>query len=499
MKKKIFAILLIAVMVLSSFSAVFAAENDGSITVANAAKGETYGLVKLFDATVAVDAQGKEILDTDGKPITNYTGTIPDALKDYLTKDSAGNIFKAEGKTDDEVAKKVAEWAKTQTPSVTKTAEGGPVVFDNLAYGYYAITSTQGEGNATVNSANKHAIVYDKNKSEITVEKEVAPGNASIGDKVTYTATFSTVNFIGEGEDAKQVIKYTVKDTLPEFLKNVTVKSIKVDEVALPTQQFAEKQIVIPWATGDATNGYTNLYKNGATLEVVYEAVLTDIVNINTANTNTVSLHPTTWTPDGGEEEPWDDSWQDDAVVKTYAAALKKTDGTKALAGAQFTIKGLTVTGSNGEYTVVSYNPANDAAESAVLDTDANGKLYIIGLAENVNLTVTEFKAPNGYNKLTAPVTVPVQLLSTEIYKTSGTIFYDAKGNVTSTQVKEEYNKTVEKNITDLDAQAIEVINRAGIEMPETGGMGTTILYLIGGALVIGAGVMLVTRKKMDE
>ena len=190
-----------------------------------------------------------------------------------------------------------------------------------------------------------------------------------------------------------------------------------------------------------------------------------------------------------------------DSVVRdvVYAAALKKTDGSAPLAGAQFTIKGLTVSGSAGEYTVVSYNPADDAEESAVLDTDSNGKLYILGLAGDVSLTVTEYKAPDGYNKLTAPITVTPQLLSTAIYKQSGTIHYDAKGNVTSTQVDEKYDKTVVKNLTDLDEDAVVVVNNKGAELPSTGGIGTTIFYIGGSVLVLAAAILLITKRRMGN
>jgi fimbrial isopeptide formation D2 family protein/LPXTG-motif cell wall-anchored protein len=485
MKKKLMTVLLIAVMVLASFSAVFAAETDGSITVANAAKGETYGLVKLFDATVGANGE------------TAYTGDIPADLADYFTKDTAGNIHKAEGKTDVEIAEAVAAWAKTQTPITTKVGDGNPVVFDGLAYGYYAVTSSQGKGVVTVDSANKQATVYDKNKEDITATKTTDKDSYSIGDTITYTATFNTANYMGEGENAKQVVKYEISDTLPEFLSNAVVDSVTIDGVALdPTPSFSNKKFEIEWATKKADGSYESKYANGADIVVVYKAVLTSTVNINTANTNTISIRP--YVDNGGDNpEPWEEEWKAEEVIKTYAAALKKTDGTKPLAGATFTIKGLVVTGEAGEYTVVSYDP--NGAESEALATDANGKLYIVGLAEDVTLTVTEYKAPDGYNKLTEPVEVTPQLLSTKIYKESGTIKYDEKGNVIASDATAATTETIEKNLSDLDENAVEVINNAGVEMPSTGGIGTTILYTLGGLLVVGAGVLLVARRKMDN
>ena len=458
-----------------------ASAGTGSITINNAAKGETYSVVKLFDATVGSEGA------------ISYTGNIPESLKEYFTKDSAGNISRAAGKTDDDIIAAVQAWAKDQTATSTAESDGSALTFAGLAYGYYAIKSSQG-ATITIDSTNPDAEVYDKNSKTITVKKTVDKESYSIGDTITYTASFDTVNWLGEAPNSKIVTKYVISDTLPEFLSDVKVTGITVDGTAIATQQFdSEKKITIPWVTGTAPD-YTSLYKNGAKLVITYTAKLTSVTNINTADTNTVTIQPYVYDT---TEKPWEEKWQDDSEIKTYAAALKKTDGTNPLPGAQFTIKGLTVSGSAGEYTVVSYNPADNAPESTVLDTDANGKLYILGLASDVKLTVTEYKAPDGYNKLTQPVEVIPQLLTTKIYKASGSIKYDAKGNVIESSATATTTETVSKNLTDLDASAVEVVNNKGTELPSTGGMGTTWLYIIGVILLAGAGILLVTRRRM--
>ena len=508
--KKILALVL-AVMVLAASLTVAmaqtegtAADGKGSITISNAAKGETYSVVKIFGATLTNDATAT----TDASGIA-YTGTIPEALESYFEYDAVGNVIKKADADNDALVAAVQAYAKTQSATASAVSDGSKLTFEGLDYGYYAVISTQG-ATVTVDSLRPNATVYDQNSKTITVGKTVDKETYSIGDTITYTGTFVTVNYLGEGEDAKQVINYEIQDTLPEFLTDVHVTSIIVDEDANlettddqhdVTAQFSAKKISIPWATEDAGSNpktYTNKYKNGAKMVIVYTAKLTSVTNINTVDTNTISLHPTTWNGTT-EEKPWDENWQDDAEIKTYAAALKKTDGTNPLPGAQFTIKGLTVTGTAGEYTVVSYNPADDAAESAVLDTNADGKLYIVGLASNVSLTVTEYKAPDGYNRLTNPVTVPAQLLTTDIYTTSGERYYDAKGNVVSESSSTTTTRTVEKNLTDLDPTAVEVVNNKGTELPSTGGVGTTIFYVAGSILVLAAVIFLVTKRRMGN
>ena len=131
------------------------------------------------------------------------------------------------------------------------------------------------------------------------------------------------------------------------------------------------------------------------------------------------------------------------------------------------------------------------------MEVDANGMLYIVGLAEGVSLTGIETVAPDGYNKLTGNVTLTPQKMEEEIFTTSGTRYYDAKGNLVKTEVTGGSSKTVTKNLSDLDAAAVPVVNEKGTELPSTGGIGTTIFYVVGAILVLGAGVLLVSRRRM--
>jgi LPXTG-motif cell wall-anchored protein len=88
--------------------------------------------------------------------------------------------------------------------------------------------------------------------------------------------------------------------------------------------------------------------------------------------------------------------------------------------------------------------------------------------------------------------------MTTVIYETSGTRYYDAKGNLVSESSSETTTQTVAKNYTDLDGNAVEVVNNKGTELPSTGGIGTTLFYVIGAILVLGAGILLVTRRRMN-
>ena len=166
--------------------------------------------------------------------------------------------------------------------------------------------------------------------------------------------------------------------------------------------------------------------------------------------------------------------------------------------------------GEDGVYTVVSYNPNlaasvttfDDAdmtdANSTTLEVDENGMLYIIGIAEDVTLDIWEVEAPAGYNQLTTKTSLPVQKLSEEVFKLDGYRKYDSDGNIIEEAETVTGGVAVEKNLDDLNPNAVTVVNQQGQELPSTGGIGTTIFYVVGAILVIGAGVVLITRRRMD-
>ena len=519
MKKlnKVLVLVLAVIMTLAMSASVFAQtvpattpdDDNATITINNPANGETYSVFKLFDATVT----------TDGKIAYQTTEAIPDVLANYFTK-SGNDVFPADsicqkdssGKVvgtimTDELKEALETWAKNATASATAKSNGEATLeFTNLPYGYYVMTTThkdQKEGKAliTVTSTKPNAVIYDKNANKPSAkEKKVydAEGNpiesASIGDTVTYVAKFDTTNFLENGtgtngNGSKKVTAYEISDTLPEFMTDVTIKSVTVGGKALTTTPtFTDKKFKIDWVDANGNS----LYAQGAEIVVTYTAKITSTVNINTVNKNTISIQPYV------NGQPYEDPYSVSEELKTYAAALKKVDEEeKPLPGAQFTIKGLTVTGSNGVYTVVSYDPSSNT-ESAVLDTDENGMLYIVGLASDAKLTVTEYKAPEGYNKADIQGTLDPQVLSTAIYKEAGTYYYDEDGNLTKTETQTSVVKT-ENNLSMLDANAFEVVNKKGVELPSTGGIGTTIFYILGSLLVIGCGIVLISRKRMEN
>ncbi|MCI6832261.1 MAG: SpaH/EbpB family LPXTG-anchored major pilin [Clostridiales bacterium] len=494
--KRLSSILLAVFMVMAMAIPAFAQEvnvNNGkaSITISNAAKGETYTIYKLFDATVT---------GTKGGSIA-YTGTIPDALSDYFTADDKGNISETAAARDNgEMSEGLKTALKTWTATATATAksDGSTLNFKNLPYGYYVVTTTQGASAITVDSTNPTATIFDKNGTVPSgLSKTVNKDDVNFGDTVTYTVTFKTSNYDGNGTAAKKIMSYTIEDTLPNFLSDVNVISIIVDndgkaattaDQTNVTDQFDNnKKIVLDWYDEDDSQF---LYNNGATVTLTYKATVTDQAAIAGAgNTNKVTV---TW-QDENDETPHKLD-EKTASIYTYAIALKKVnDKGEALSGAKFELPFYVkeTADTNGAY-IYAGTTAGEGLTNQ-LTTPANGEITIKGVASG-DYSITEVEAPNGYNKLTEDVTVTAE--KTSATKTN-TIFYIKDG----TQLSNNEEGATEVTYTNdkLAATAILVINKSGAELPSTGGMGTTIFYIAGTVLVLGAGVILVTRRRMSR
>ena len=502
--RKLASLLLALVMVFALATTAFAQDvtltnGEGSITISNAAKGETYTIYKLFDATVSAD----------GSSIA-YTGTVPADLADYFTADGNGYISATEAAKDGEnmsegLKTALTAWTAKATSTATAKSDGTALTFKGLAYGYYVVTTTQGKQVISVDSTMPNAKIVDKNSSTPSDLKKTATGTAadksvSIGDTVTYTVSFKTSNYDGAGKDAKEIVSYTIEDTLPDFLSKVTVTSIIVDndgksdtteDQTNVTAQFNNnKKIVIAWY--DKTNSKF-LYNNGATVTITYTAVVTEKATIDGAgNTNKVTV---TWTTKGSDEPDPNNKIDTKETIYTYAIALKKvSDKGVNLPDAvfEFPFYVKSTPDADGAYIYAGTTEAEGLTKQ--ITTPASGVIVVKGVKSGT-YEIKEVTAPAGYNKLTAPVTVTA--VKTGETSTHTTVYLDENGNITNT----ETDKKTEVNV-DIDtiaATAVVVVNKAGTELPSTGGMGTTVFYVLGFVLVMGAVVLLVTKKRMSD
>jgi LPXTG-motif cell wall-anchored protein len=275
---------------------------------------------------------------------------------------------------------------------------------------------------------------------------------------------------------------------------------------------------------------YDNI-KSYTSLVVVYSAILNENAGIASANVNTADLiysnSPfvgTTYDPEGDEDRPDEDTpgygvETDTASVYTYAVAIHKTDSEtgEPLEGATFEL----------------YSDPNcsDYSQCGTATTDKNGYAYFVGIAGPYWLK--EVSAPAGYT-LSDDVTEvrAYYSSSTSYYSVKTTVSYsskpdpalsayqakDSKGNLLYLVENSDRNTT---NVTTTDTGipaytrnfqnvvkpsssgaaflTIEVTNTAGKSLPGTGGIGVVPFIAVGSVLMIGAVVVLVTRKRMRD
>lgn len=150
------------------------------------------------------------------------------------------------------------------------------------------------------------------------------------------------------------------------------------------------------------------------------------------------------------------------------------------MAGAEFTLynkdeEAIKFSKGVGENT---YNYDENVIETATLTSDENGNIEIKGLAEGTYY-LKETKAPKGYN-----------LLKDRIQVTITPIVKDTTQEITGQKL------TVLENEKENEYAKVKVLNNSGSLLPSTGGMGTTLIYLIGGALVLGSGFVLANKKR---
>lgn len=483
--------------------------------------GKTVNAYKMFSATVSSDGGAVSYTLTDGwKPF--FMSSTLDGLTgvtDANVNDKANEyVSKLTGKEKDlsAFAAKASNWAQTNnitadaTATVSKNAATDgkyTATFTNLDYGYYVV-AVPGATVADTNS--QYAALVRVHSTSVdaeikgalpTVDKKVQVNgtgkdatDAKIGDTLTFTLT-STIPDMS----AYSTYTFNFKDTLSKGLTFGQVTSVKVGDTTLT------KDTDYTVTTAPADSGKTLLtvamkdFKTkqqanaGKKITVTYAATLNkDAVVGGAGNVNsaTIQYSNNPSTNGTGESEP------SKVRVFTYGFTVDKYTGKNyddtatRLAGAEFTLahKGGTaisfvkVADSATQNAVYRVAKADEAGATTTITTPANGKVDFRGL-ENGEYTLTETKAPAGYNKLASAIGVKVDGQNNGTDTTHATVVIRYDNNNGSV-----YDQTASNGV-------IPVQNKPGVVLPGTGGMGT-IAFTVIGVLVIALGVAWTLKRK---
>ncbi len=489
-------------MALSSGNATKVDAADHTITVQNASVGQTYTLYKLFDYEPTPDS-----VEVGSYKVTDETlkAYLRDNAASYLTVDSNGYITWTNTDTNsdtDGTGTAIAAFAANIQSAISSgqlsltsageaTATETTVVFTVSDYGYYMVSSTLG-ALVSIDTTKENATVYEKNTAP-TITKEVkedSTGNygekndAQIGQVVEYKTTVNA---------KKGGINYIVHDKMDAGL-SFNSDSVKVTKDGSDLTAGTDYTVNVP-GTGENTFDIefknTTAFTEDSTIVITYTATITNAAVVSTGLKNDTYL----------EYNNKAETEHDITYTYVYAFDLYKNDETKGLANAKFTMTNTTHGNSlafvfegtqDGKYVYRVANETEASNATAVSTKDASGnritptltegtayteiitpesgKVYVRGL-DSDNYSLVETEAPVGYNLKEEPTNVVV-------------IRADAFDG--------SYSVGDDNNV-------VSVVNKTGALLPSTGGIGTTIFYIIGGILIIAGIAYFIVRRKGDN
>ena len=476
-------------MAVPAFAASGTASSTGTITIDNAVTGTTYKAYRIFDLE-SYDTN-KDVysykLNTNWKDFPAYSTTIDSntvSAADFFSVNSAGYIEWKDAKKDAgaDFAKLAKAFAveKSIACDGTKTATDATVTFTDLTLGYYLVDTSLGSL-CSLNTTAPSVTIKEKN-SDTTIEKKIVITGTTGDEKVDS-------NSAGIGDTVNFSITITVKDGAPKnYVLHDKLSGLTFDPDSLEVKVGTTKLIANTDYTletnptdGDSFDvNFTNgkLQTNDVVVVTYSATVATDAAIAGAGNTNKAKLeyngkHST-------EEETTTYVWK--LNVHKYALDSKNKEVT--LSGAKFVL--YRMDGDTKEYAKLTNNKIDgwvtDKGDATTLETNGAGDILIEGL--NVGTYyLEETEAPVGYNKLTEPIEVKITATS------------DATG-VSETV---EYRNQNDSTYTPATDATVKVLNKAGTQLPSTGGIGTTLFYVIGGVLMAVAAVLLVTKKRMNN
>ena len=478
--KKLAGCLLALVMILtmSNVAVVNAAngtnDNSGSITINDAIEGHTYNAYQILVLESYNTDKGAYAYKANSNWeswLKNQKQYVSIDDQDYVTwvKDADAAAFAKAALA--HAAANDIQPAATQT--VGKDATSTTIKFTGLNLGYYLIDTTVGTL-CSLDTTIPDVTMQEKNVVPPVKKQVKEDSTGNWGDKNTaeigQTVEFKTTISAKPGAQG-----YVLHDVMSEGL---TLNPNSIEAAGLTKGQDAQSEDYHVVTTG---------LSDGCTFEVVFHQSYLDTIAKDTnivVTYNAVvnekaqilpSANPNSTTLKYGEGSKFE-TIPSETKTYTFKVDVVKTDSkNKVLDGAQFKLYDAKTGGNEIALVQVNqgvdgvYRLAKDGETGVKYITTKDGQLEIKGFDANTNYYLEETKAPNGYNKLAERVEIPVK--------------------------DENLDATVSNNV--WQSGGVHIVNKTGSLIPSTGGMGTTVLYIAGGVLVIAAGALLIFRKRM--
>lgn len=530
-------------------------EGPQTITISNATVGHTYTAYQVFKGDL--DAAIQTPTDLRNPVLSNIdwgdhadSAAILAAIVAYenhetlfpgITASSSAADVAAVLTEDNAVDFSQAIASTLKTSNLSATATGETVKIENVPIGYYLIKDTAADDATGTAQAVSLYMLQVVGPTEVvskvgtpTPDKTVKDVNDSTTDDPTWSHTAD--------HDIGDVIEYELKATLPKNIESYkSYKLVFTDEMSagltlvnkdsvtgqiiyLTDVDMISNNLVVKVDGQEITSGFEAAYVMGeegkTTLTVTFDNVMAATVgassesvitigykallNENAAvkNENSLTLtYPRNPNTDGDGEPETGTTPPVIAVVFTFKTIINKVqpdpeDPTKniSLAGAKFELDKWNPTGGDNE------NGAWEKIEDATI-SENDTRFTFNGLDDGL-YRLRETVTPAGFNSIP---NVYFKVEAKHSDKANG-LEEGVLDELTVTQVKEDGSplgegETIILNFTpnkDEGSASTDVVNRSGAQLPETGGIGTTIFYVVGGLLTVGAVVLLVTKKRMS-
>ena len=491
--KKMLAITFTFMMIVGMSTNVKAMEESqtdtkGTITVTNVPESHTYKLYKILNLESYSYESGKAeegnyAYTLAGNAWDNFVKTNSGAGKFFTITDNKYVTFnEGEAAT---LAKEAIKFAEDNNLGFITTStkdSAGNFVFSDLDLGYYLVDSSVG-ALCNLTTTNPTVTIQEKNGMP-TVVKQVKEDSTNAFDSSNTADIGQTVEFQTTITAQAGAHNYVLHDKMSEgltFGSDSVAVVLKKNSEAQATTLASPKDYVLKTAELGETDSictfhieFTEEFCNSLNADdqiiVSYSATLNENAVIGDAGNKN-----DTWLKYGDGT----DTAHSSTSTYTFKLPIFKYTGVekKGLGKAKFTLKN--ANGSDSikfvkvsdatEDTELTYRVAKTGEENTVTEitTPSSGKFTIQGLdADTYHLT--EKEQPKGYNKLASPITVVIET--------------DGKVKIDTSYVS-----------------VVEVENKTGTILPSTGGMGTTIIYMVGAVLVIGSGIVLLSKKKSKE
>lgn len=473
MTKRILSVLLALVLVLG-LSTVALAQDTFTLSITDEAADRTYEAYQVFDGDLSRNEKGEHVLSN----IVWGSGVTPDAAGKINEKTAAE--WEAALKDGSVTAKAFADMIAgyLSGTKATSTAGTGKYTFAGLDAGYYFVKETTVVGNDDAVSAYilnivKDAEVATKRSDVPTLEKDQSEPDATyhVGEIITFTLT-ATIPEINYNEYDSYYFEFA--DEMSDGLTFVSEGKVTVNGEDSTAFTFTNNGQKLNWVCANTKADGVNIPAN-ATIVVTYTAKLNNnAVSVDPEN-NTAKVIYTNNPENGGKGETTPTT-ELVHMIDLNGLKVDGADNTTTLEGAQFVLLNdkdefYSVNASSKEVTWVA---TQDAAE--IVTTEKDGKINFDGLDAGT-YKLREIAAPEGYNKLADDITIVITATKND----DGSVSFNCSGTGVSYQDK---------------AVTITVANNAGTVLPSTGGIGTTLFYVIGGLLMAFAVVLLVAKKR---